>query len=135
MRLAAAIGAVAFSGFAVSLPASIFWIVLDIPARLMRLFGLRRTCACAWALTLGAILGAMATLAKFSLCAGQAAGGLMLLLCGLITGMIAAALSEMLELLPRLIFQLHLRPATHALCIAFALGKMLGAFMASLSST
>lgn len=132
MKQVAATVAVAFCGLAAALPAAVFWTVLGIPTRLMQLFHLRRTKACAWALTFGAVFGAFVTLARPSLGGGQAAGGALLLACGFVTGMIAASLSEMLELLPRLIFQFRLRRGTRALCLSFALGKAAGALLASL---
>lgn len=132
MKTAAAVTAMLYCGVCVALPNAIFWQVLGVPARTMHLFGLKRTRACALAMTAGAGFGALATLTDASLYAGLAAGSAMMLLCGLATGAIAAALSEMLELLPCLVYRLRLRRDARALCVAFALGKAAGAYFASL---
>ena len=123
MKTAAAVTAMLYCGVCVALPNAIFWQVLGIPARTMHLFGLKRTRACALAMTAGAGFGALATLTDASLYAGLAAGSAMMLLCGL---------SEMLELLPCLVYRLRLRRDARALCVAFALGKAAGAYFASL---
>lgn len=133
MRTALAAAAAAFCGLAASLPNAIFWMLLGIPVRLMYLFSARSALAAALALSLGAAAGALATLLHAALPFGQLCGGAAMLLCGLATGMIAAALSEMAELLPSLVWRLRLRRGTSALVFSFAAGKMLGAFLASAS--
>ena len=63
---------------------------------------------------------------------GAAAGCAAMLLCGVSTGMIAAALSEIIELFPTLVYRARLRRGVAALIAAFTGGKVLGAFFASL---
>ena len=105
--------------------------ILGIPVQLMYLFSAQSAFWCALALAGGGIAGSLCTLTRLALPLGQCAGGAAMLLCGLTTGMIAAALSEMAELLPSLTWRLRLRRGAAALVFAFAAGKTLGAFLAS----
>lgn len=131
MRAALAMAAAGFCGFAASLPSAIFWMILGIPVQLMYLFSAQSAFWCALALAGGGIAGSLCTLTRLALPLGQCAGGAAMLLCGLATGMIAAALSEMAELLPSLTWRLRLRRGAASLVFAFAAGKTLGAFLAS----
>ena len=108
MRTACAVFGALFSGFAAILPAAIFWMVIGVPVRLMYLFS------------------------EKSAPRGAAAGCAAMLLCGVSTGMIAAALSEIIELFPTLVYRARLRRGVAALIAAFTGGKVLGAFFASL---
>ena len=123
MKTAAAVTAMLYCGVCVALPTPFSGRCWHSP-RAPCIFSASSAPAPArWAMTAGAGFGALATLTDASLYAGLAAGSAMMLLCGLATGAIAAALSEMLELLPCLVYRLRLRRDARALCVAFALGK------------
>ena len=78
------------------------------------------------------VAGAFATMSGLRLPGGAAAGCAAMLLCGVSTGMIAAALSEIIELFPTMVYRARLRRGVAALIAAFTGGKVLGAFFASL---
>ena len=141
MRTACAVFGALFSGFAAVLPAAIFWMVIGVPVRLMYLFSERSAPRCAaamaagsmtGALAAGGVAGAFATMSGLRLPGGATAGCAAMLLCGVSSGMIAAALSEIIELFPTLVYRARLRRGVAALIAAFTGGKVLGAFFASL---
>ncbi len=132
MRTACAVFGALFSGFAAVLPAAIFWMVIGVPVRLMYLFSERSAPRCAAAMAAGSMTGALATMSALRLPGGTAAGCAAMLLCGVSTGMIAAALSEIIELFPTLVYRARIRRGVAALIAAFTGGKALGAFLASL---
>ncbi len=132
MKTACAVFGALFSGFAAVLPAAIFWMVIGVPVRLMYLFSERSAPRCAAAMAAGSMTGALATMSTLRLPGGTAAGCAAMLLCGVSTGMIAAALSEIIELFPTLVYRARLRRGVAALIAAFTGGKVFGAFFASL---
>lgn len=132
MRTACAVLGALFSGFAAILPAAIFWMVIGVPVRLMYLFSEKSAPRCTAAMAAGGVAGAFATMSGLRLPGGAAAGCATMLLCGVSTGMIAAALSEIIELFPTLVYRARLRRGVAALIAAFTGGKALGAFFASL---
>ena len=132
MRTACAVFGALFSGFAAVLPAAIFWMVIGVPVRLMYLFSEKSAQRCTAAMAAGGVAGAFATMSGLRLPGGAAAGCAAMLLCGVSTGMIAAALSEIIELFPTLVYRARLRRGVAALIAAFTGGKVLGAFFASL---
>ena len=132
MRTACAVLGALFSGFAAILPAAIFWMVIGVPVRLMYLFSEKSAPRCTAAMAAGGVAGAFATMSGLQLPGGAAAGCAAMLLCGVSTGMIAAALSEIIELFPTLVYRARLRRGVAALIAAFTGGKVLGAFFASL---
>ena len=132
MRATCAAFGAAFSGFVAVLPAAIFWMVIGVPVRLMYLFSEKSAPRCTAAMAAGSVAGALATMSGLRLPGGAAAGCAAMLLCGVSTGMIAAALSEVIELFPTLVYRARLRRGVAALIAAFTGGKVLGAFFASL---
>ena len=132
MRTVCAVFGALFSGFAAVLPAAIFWMVIGVPVRLMYLFSEKSASRCTAAMAAGNVAGALATMTGLSLPGGTAAGCAAMLICGVSTGMIAAALSEVIELFPTLVYRARLRRGVAALIAAFTGGKVLGAFLASL---
>ena len=132
MRTACAVLGALFSGFAAILPAAIFWMVIGVPVRLMYLLSEKSAPRCTAAMAAGGVAGAFATMSGLRLPGGAAAGCAAMLLCGVSTGMIAAALSEIIELFPTLVYRARLRRGVAALIAAFTGGKVLGAFFASL---
>ena len=132
MRTACAVFGALFSGFAAILPAAIFWMVIGVPVRLMYLFSEKSAPRCTAAMAAGGVAGAFATMSGLRLPGGTAAGCAAMLLCGVSTGMIAAALSEIIELFPTLVYRARIRRGVAALIAAFTGGKALGAFLASL---
>ena len=132
MRTACAVLGALFSGFAAVLPAAIFWMVIGVPVRLMYLFSEKSASRCTAAMAAGSVAGALATMTGLHVPGGSAAGCAAMLLCGVSTGMIAAALSEVIELFPTLVYRARLRRGVAALIIAFTGGKVLGALLASL---
>ena len=132
MRTACAVFGALFSGFAAILPAAIFWMVIGVPVRLMYLFSEKSAPRCTAAMAAGGVAGAFATMSGLRLPGGAAAGCAAMLLCGVSTGMIAAALSEIIELFPTLVYRARIRRGGAALIAAFTGGKVLGAFFASL---
>lgn len=132
MRTACAVFGALFSGFAAILPAAIFWMVIGVPVRLMYLFSEKSAPRCTAAMAAGGVAGVFATMSGLRLPGGAAAGCAAMLLCGVSTGMIAAALSEIIELFPTLVYRARLRRGVAALIAAFTGGKVLGAFFASL---
>ena len=105
MRTACAVFGALFSGFAAVLPAAIFWMVIGVPVRLMYLFSEKSAPRCTAAMAAGGVAGAFATMSGLRLPGGAAAGCAAMLLCGVSTGMIAAALSEIIELFPTLVYR------------------------------
>ena len=132
MRTACAVFGALFSGFAAILPAAIFWRVIGVPVRLMYLFSEKSAPRCTAAMAAGGVAGAFATMSGLRLPGGAAVGCAAMLLCGVSTGMIAAALSEIIELFPTLVYRARIRRGVAALIAAFTGGKALGAFLASL---
>ena len=132
MRTACAVFGALFSGFAAVLPAAIFWMVIGVPVRLMYHFSEKSAPRCTAAMAAGGVAGAFATMSGLRLPGGATAGCAAMLLCGVSTGMIAAALSEIIELFPTLVYRARLRRGVAALIAAFTGGKVFGAFFASL---
>lgn len=131
MRAALACLLVAVSGAVVGVSASVVWIILDIPSRVMDIFGIASVRGCGWALATGVGVYALAQFAGFSARLGQAAGVLALLLGGASVGMLSSALAEVAEVVPRFFTQFGLTGATGWLVVSMAVGKASGAFLSS----
>lgn len=121
------------AGAIVGLCSAALYTVLQLPLRVMHACGapMKRGLA-AWALALGIAGGALMGGMRWSLHLPQAFFLAAMLLAGLFTGALAAALSEILDVLPYALDRLRLGRAVTPLLWALALGKAAGAFLGTL---
>lgn len=115
-----------FYGVLLGLSVAPLWMMLQIPMRIcdMTNAGSMRLCACA--LALGSSVAALNIGGFLPNLAGYAA----LLIGGLFTGMIAAALVEAVEVVPVLYDRLSISANMRYAAFAIALGKGIGALLA-----
>lgn len=107
-------------------------LALGVLTRAIVIFG-GRGAGYGWAAALGAAGASLMQLAGLSLPLGRWAGMAMLGLGGMFVGMTAAALAELMELMPVLIVRSRVAGLTIPAVAAIMLGKALGAVMAALA--
>lgn len=115
-----------FFGVLLGLSVAPLWMMLQIPMRICDMANTGNMRLCAWALALGssfAGLGISGFLPDLS-------GYVSLLIGGLFTGMIAAALVEAVEVVPVLYDRLSISVNMRYAALAIALGKGVGALIA-----
>ncbi len=105
-------------------------LALGVLTRAITIFGGQRA-GYGWAVALGATGASFMHMAGLSIPLGRWAGMAMLGLGGMFVGMTAAALAELLELMPVLIVRSRVAGLTIPAVIALMLGKALGAVMAA----
>lgn len=116
------------AGGMVGLCSAAFYTVLKLPMRVMHVCGVEGDAVSAWALTLGITGATLLSAMQWSLHLPSLAFGAAMLLAGLFTGGLAAALSEILDVLPYTLDRLHLGRSVTWLLWALAIGKTIGAF-------
>ena len=121
-----------FSGLVLGLCAAPLWMVLKLPMRVSDILDAGSTTLCAFALTAGAMLGCL-TGALSLPPLGPLPGVAGLLLGGVFTGMLASALTEVLNVIPALFDRLSITSDMRLAAWALCLGKMLGALYAGLT--
>ena len=114
-----------FTGTVLGLCAAPLWVALKLPMRVSDLLDAGSARTCAAALTLGAMAG---TLSMYStLMLTDAAGVLGILADGVFVGMLASALTEVLNVIPALFDRLSITTDMRVAGWALTIGKMLGA--------
>lgn len=119
-----------FSGTVLGLCVAPLWMVLKLPMRVSDILDAGSMTQCAVALTLGAMLGCMTSLYRLPL--GTMTGCAGLLISGIFVGMLASALTEVLNLIPALFDRLRITTDMRLAAWALCLGKALGALIAGL---
>lgn len=117
-----------FSGASLGLCVAPLWMMLQFPTRVFDIFRAGSMRMYAFALTIGAVIGAFPLCVYFP----SFAGILVLLLGGGFVGMLAAALAEALEVIPVLFDRLSVTADMRYAALALAIGKALGAYCAGL---
>ena len=106
------------------------WLMLQLPIRAADALGAsQRMRLYALALTLGSTFGALCPAGVLP----DAAGAIALLLCGMFVGMLAAGLTEALEVVPALFDRLSITADMRVAAAALVLGKTAGALFAGLT--
>ena len=116
------------AGGMVGLCSAAFYTVLKLPMRVLHVCGVEGDAVGAWALTLGITGATLLSAMRWSLHLPALVFGAAMLLAGLFTGGLAAALSEILDVLPYTLDRLHLGSAVTWLLWALTIGKTIGAF-------
>lgn len=131
--LAVLIGLVTGATMAVAI--SSVWVVLMIPARVQD--ALQAACprVLAWGLSAGLLLAALGNGLDFSLMLPPWCAAVLFIPCGMMVGMLAAALGEMLEVTPVLMQRFGLRKVSWGLRLVITVSKGLGAVLACLAFT
>lgn len=116
-----------FFGVTLGLSAAPLWMMLQLPIRACEIaktaYNMRHS---AWALALGAALGALSPTVFLP----DIFGILVMLFGGAFTGMIAAALVETVEVIPVLYDRLSISVNMRTAALALSIGKGIGAFLA-----
>lgn len=116
------------AGGMVGLCSAAFYTVLKLPMRVMHVCGVEGDAVSAWALTLGITGATLLSAVQGSFHLPSWVFLAAMLFAGLFTGGLAAALSEILDVLPYTLDRLHLGSAVTWLLWALAIGKTIGAF-------
>lgn len=119
-----------FSGLVLGLCVAPLWMVLKLPMRISDILDAGSMTFCAVALTLGAMLGCLTGVLSLPLSPVPGIAGL--LLGGIFTGMLASALTEVLNVIPVLFDRLSITSDMRLAAWALCLGKMIGALIAGL---
>ncbi len=120
------------AGWMVGLCSAALYTVLKLPMRVMHVCGTSGGRIESWALALGITGATLLSSMRWSLHLPGAFFALSMLCAGLFTGALAAALSEILDVLPYTVDRLHLGSAITWLLWALAIGKAAGAFLGTL---
>lgn len=104
------------------------WLALQLPMRTADILKTQNLRPCAWALTLGAVVGSL-SLSGFC---PDAIGCLGMLCGGVFVGMLAAALTEAVDVVPVLFDRLSVTSDMRFAAAALAIGKAAGAIAAGL---
>lgn len=107
-----------------------FYLVLDLPMRLNDICGAGSAHAGAWALWLGMTGGTAVSAFGVSAFLPDVFFAVVLLLAGAFTGVLAASLSEMIDVLPHMMITFHLEDEQKLLMWGATIGKTAGAFIA-----
>lgn len=113
------------SGGVTALCIASVWSALQLPSRVMDMLELESARLCALALCLGCMLASSGPV--FGL--PQAAAAAFFLFAGAFVGMLASALTEVLEVVPMLFDRLSITADMRVAAVAMALGKMAGAYI------
>ena len=119
-----------FSGLVLGLCVAPLWMVLKLPMRISDILDAGSMTFCAVALTLGAMLGCLTGVLSLPLSPVPGIAGL--LLGGIFTGMLASALTEVLNVIPVLFDRLSITSDMRLAAWVLCLGKMIGALIAGL---
>lgn len=117
------------AGVTLGLCAAPLWMMLQLPMRVTDILGAKGDMRlCALALSVGSALGALSPAGCLPFFLGVAA----MALGGVFVGMLAAALTEAVEVIPILFDRLSVTADMRYAACAMALGKTLGAVIAGL---
>ena len=119
-----------FSGLVLGLCVAPLWMVLKLPMRISDILDAGSMTFCAIALTSGAMLGCLTGVLSLPLSPVPGIAGL--LLGGVFTGMLASALTEVLNVIPVLFDRLSITSDMRLAAWVLCLGKMIGALIAGL---
>ncbi len=117
-----------FCGVTLGLCVAPLWMMLQLPMRTCQIVQSGNMKLCAWALTIGASLGALSPIGFMP----EILGLLSLFIGGIFTGMIAGALVEAVEVVPVLFDRLSISTNMRFAGLAIAIGKGAGALLAGL---
>lgn len=115
-----------FYGVLLGLSVAPLWMMLQIPMRTCDMTGSGTVRMCAWALVMGSSMAAL----NVNGILPEILGIVALLIGGIFTGMIAAALVEAVEVVPVLYDRLSISTDMRFAALAIAIGKGIGAFIA-----
>jgi len=118
------------AGGVVGLASCALWLALKLPMRVMDMLDAGSARQCGWAIALGTAGGALMECMGWSLWQGQWLLMAFMLLAGGFVGMVASALTEVLDVLPPCLDRAGLGERMRAMAWALALGKAAGALLA-----
>lgn len=121
------------AGGAVSVAASCVWCVLHLPAHLQTRLRALSPHACAVAISAGLLLSAMRMGVQLRLFLPSWVAAIGFAAAGAFVGMLASALSEIMEVVPVLAHRLHVDNISRPARVMLTLGKALGAVLACLA--
>jgi len=119
------------AGGVVGLASCALWLALKLPMRVMDILDGGSACLCGWAIALGTASGALADCMGWTVAQGTWLLAIFLLLAGGFVGMVASALTEILDVLPQCFDRIGLGDHLRALAWALVLGKATGALLAT----
>jgi stage V sporulation protein AB len=120
------------AGAMVGLASCALWLTLKLPMRVMDVFDAGSARLCGWAIVLGSVSGTLGEFMGWTLAQGAWLLVAFMLLAGVFVGMVASALTETLNVLPQCFERLGLGDRLKLLAWALALGKAIGALIATL---
>lgn len=123
------------TGATMAVAISSVWVVLMLPARVQDALQAASPRALSWALSAGLLLAALGNGLDFSLMLPPWCAAVLFIPCGMMVGMLAAALGEMLEVTPVLLQRFGIRNVSWALRLVITVSKGLGAVLACLAFT
>ena len=119
------------AGGVVGLASCALWLALKLPMRVMDILDGGSARLCGWAIALGTAGGALADCVGWTVAQGTWLLVVFLLLAGGFVGMVASALTEILDVLPQCFDRIGLGDHLRALAWALVLGKATGALLAT----
>lgn len=123
------------TGATMAVAISCVWVVLMIPARVQDALQAASPKVLSWGLSAGLLLAAMGNGTGFSLMLPPWAAAILFIPCGMLVGMLAGALGEMLEVTPVLLHRFGIRNVSVPLRWVITVSKGLGAVLACLAFT
>lgn len=123
------------TGATMAVAISSVWVVLMIPARVQDALQGASPRVLSWALSLGLLLAALGNGTGISLMLPPWCASTLFIPCGMLVGMLAAALGEMLEVTPVLLHRFGIRNVSVPLRWVITISKGLGAVLACLAFT
>lgn len=123
------------TGATMAVAISCVWVVLMIPARVQDALQATSPKVLSWGLSAGLLLAAMGNETGFSLMLPPWAATVLFVPCGMLVGMLAGALGEMLEVTPVLLHRFGIRNVSVPLRWVITVSKGLGAVLACLAFT
>ncbi len=119
------------SGITIGIGIASIFMTLSIPMRLCEVFHLSAIRTAAWVLFLGIFASALTTIDKLpKLTLGVYTGSAAMLFGGIFVGVMASALSEMLDVVPPILARAGVIKHSRIIITVLALGKAIGAFVA-----
>jgi len=122
------------AGGAVGLASCALWLALKLPMRVMDMLDAGNPRLCGWAVALGTTGGALMQCMGWTVAQGYWLLAAFMLLAGGFVGMVASALTEILDVLPQCLDRAGLGDHLRALAWALVLGKAAGVLLATMLS-
>ncbi len=113
---------------------AVVWLVLNLPGRTMDIFGVTGEIRYGWAVLLGTMAGTLLPIGGLTVGLGTASGAIVMLLSGVMTGMLASSLAEVMGIVPQALARMRVTRAEKTACWAMAVGKAIGALLACLAA-